>query len=352
MTLEDLMLYSFIASLESSEETGINEGVNSKYYEMVNQTVLFAELNKKLNEVIFYGEEGNKLFSRGKCIWNQVMQMPDPIHFEKIIRDTIELLEEIGLCNNYSISKVENTFFWNECLDVIDKKIDMQELNFFRKIAEINILTSCMFEDEININVIDMDCKNANDMQRIYQKKLNNMTDISKDAWIISEVKNGNNTIMYALKYIDSSVIDRYRKFGCLKKCSLNVWTVLDKKDIKIKNSMFNEVFIYCGIGRLTNIYVDDIENIRQKEIIRDFDVSKNKKINYSSANPLQIISDYLGSPDKKFVMSPEKFVELLNMQLINSHCDKMISNHKCLICGDDCGVGRSICQWHIQNIE
>ena len=92
-----------------------------------------------------------------------------------------------------------------------------------------------------------------------------------------------------------------------------------------------------------------ELEYIKQGNIVTEFDVSKNIKVDFEASNPIQIINDYLGNSNIKYTITSELFVELLNMQLINRHYDNLIQNHKCLICGKKCKNGRSICYRHIE---
>lgn len=62
------------------------------------------------------------------------MKMPNPLQFEKLIDKTTNLVEEIELSNDYSVRKIENTFFWNESIDVLDKKLIGRNMTFLEKL--------------------------------------------------------------------------------------------------------------------------------------------------------------------------------------------------------------------------
>lgn len=349
MTLEEVMLFSLVYSLGTFDGINIDETIRQSYIEALNENELFKDLVYKLNNYFFYEKQGNKLFKTGQSIWQEVMKMPNPLQFEKLIDKTTNLVEEIELSNDYSVRKIENTFFWNESIDVLDKKIDRQEYDFFRKIIEIDLVTSCMFMDILSINIIDTECNNANDMQRSYIKMLKNISNITKDAWIITEVINENDIVMYALKYVEKNVLEEYIRKYKAKPVGLNLWVLLDKHREIIKGHTLSEIPLFCGVGRLTNVGTTELEYIKQGNIVTEFDVSKNIKVDFEASNPIQIINDYLGNSNIKYTITSELFVELLNMQLINRHYDNLIQNHKCLICGKKCKNGRSICYRHIE---
>ena len=347
MNLREIMLYSLLASIKTSENREIEDKVRQNYLVLLSESKLIAGFNSILKSDRFYGEDGAELFDRGQLIKSKLLKMPSPTEFGELIIQVIEFCEEVSQRKSYGLSKVENNFFWKNKVNVIDRKIDEQENTLFKRLAQIDIVTSCMYSQSIDVNVADLCCGNANDMQEAYRAMLYGTRGLSADPWIISEIMSGSETIVYSLNFINN---ERYNKFISshnVKKCKWNLWSIYQVNPHTVQNTKFVEKYLFAGVGRLTNVDVNNIESINKTSILSDFDVSKNVQVNLKERNPINIICNYIGNVETLFAINPELFVELLNNQLNNQHYSQLIREGRCLVCGGICDKNHVICGYH-----
>lgn len=128
------MLFSLVYSLGTFDGINIDETIRQSYIEALNENELFKDLVYKLNNYFFYEKQGNKLFKTGQSIWQEVMKMPNPLQFEKLIDKTTNLVEEIELSNDYSVRKIENTFSGMKVLMYLTKKLIGRNMTFLEKL--------------------------------------------------------------------------------------------------------------------------------------------------------------------------------------------------------------------------
>lgn len=325
MRLENAMLYSLLALIQPGKNIEIEGKIKHNYVEMLLQTNIISEFFKIINSDIFYGEKGARLFEKGEKIKIKMYNMPSPYDFEKVLYDIKDYIEEVKQIKNYATSKIEDVFFWSDGVDAVDQKIDEQEKNFFEKLSKIDIVTSCMYSKNLNINIVKPNGNNANDIQSAYRAMLIGTDELDMDAWIISQIIAKNQVVMYALRFINDNEYDKYIMDIGQHKYAQNLWGTYEDNVHNYNVSNYDvrnlkERYLYVGKGRLTNVTEENCTHIWNNEIVSMFDVSKNRPVNIEQKNPFKIISDYVTNDQIRFSIKPELFVELLNMQLLNRY--------------------------------
>lgn len=349
MTLEELMVYSILVR-KLNKESDDEELIREIMYDY-NKEVLSIEFFQKVKQnMMFYGNEGEEIVSKVQDLVRKMVQAPKIEEFDSLFSNLKRKDEDIETMVETTNRKINESMFWNEHVNVVDVRVDAKERKYYEALMKINRYNSMVMDPQENI-FVDIEHKNAIDMQRAYKKMLLKSNEKQKEGWIISQVQLRDNTIRYRLVFYSLDKIKNYINSGKCIKYINNLWGI---ENVNLSGNGYdgkiNSKAVYCGIGRVTNLRPDDFKTNNEVTVIKKIEAKKGSELPEYEKNPLKIIETYIGQKQVKYSISPEDFLWILNKRESNYRCLRRVSQRKCVICGSDTQLGYITCGKHIIN--
>lgn len=242
--------------------------------------------------------------------------------------------------------QLENRFIPEE-LCVVKKELTQPYQKFFDQMYHCFLYMVWTFGDQKNSKIHRYSGNNMREQVQFlneiilpYGKEW--MKKKKASNWYIGKCTENNVSGYEYYRYTANSISVYYRDNPKAEKIGENLWRIKSEEGLQIGNGIYIK---YFGVGWIHNLKVDIFQN-EEEDIVTDIPLAYID--NLSDKDGISALEECVKKMGKKYYcVSPEAFVDFLNLLEMNRMAEFRKRNKLCPFCGNRIQTNKSICEKH-----
>lgn len=342
-SFKSIILLELLYNQSSSNK----EKILNMFMRIVDEMDIYRRLENILNSNIFIGEEASELRNRSNDLLNEVRVNPrEAIHLFFKIEELVLILEKKKQESEAALGQLD---FFEAKPTVVSKTAAATYTKFYEEFYNaVTYLTVVLYGLDGLADWTKFPMGSFTDLisftDSLLSEKIKEIKP-TKRKWAVAwkNYRGGRAGASYdgcELVYEDDA---EFSKIGT------------DKYPY-MRMGGFDSKYIAEGFGFITGVGLFDVTSLFEGELINNVNVGNryvdpmqiDSNIIY---NPAEFLSKVLGT--KKFILSPETYVSLLNKYFLNKTIIERKAESKCLLCGRSLGINdKEICANHFDHSQ
>lgn len=308
-------------------------------------------LRKSLEDDYFFGTKGQALHKIGVNIYKEIMSSPKTLDS---LQDRVNAYLEQKHMEQLSASRITEKLILDvEDYSVVDSKEKKVLEQYFIDSYKAMLYTAIVFGGQKGLaNIQRFEGNDLYNWLLYFQDNMPHIEDSSTNTWVIywhnySGYQYASNLSCYEVVYYKGQ-----EKFHSLARekgaIQYTPWIWGSISDVE----QANRKILCFGIGNITNIEINGVERIFDRNIIFDLPLKGELYEKGLGSNPVKTISRFLGDKGELFCISPLQYVSICNATSHNyARRVQRGSAPVCPICNAILQSGQKICPRHCNRV-